>query len=166
MYRQCWYLLKIFDPPVARCRGMMMSCQHTALLLRENTNEAENSTRFCTKKRNPFCFKTHHFPKSRIRYQWEFWGAEIWCVSVHELNVTIVKSYFDPNKFQEYLIEKIWKKKISWRKANPFYVYDSRYIFNVLIDFLHHCIGSVLQITHIYAYKYRVLQKSRPILYS
>ena len=93
-------------------RGMMMSRQHTALLLWENANKAESSARFCTKKCNSLCFKTHHFPKSRIKYQWDFWMAEIWRASVHELNVTIVKLYFDPNKFREYFSWKDSKKKL------------------------------------------------------
>ena len=54
---------------------------------------------FAPKNAIKFCFKTHHFSKSRIRYRREFGVAENRGVSVHELNVTLVKSYFDPNKF-------------------------------------------------------------------
>ena len=39
-----------------------------------------------------------------LKKSWNLILQFLWqpCVSVHELNVTIVKSYFDPNKFWEY----------------------------------------------------------------
>ena len=45
--------------------------------------------------------------RSRNIYWKEFGAAEIWCESVPQLNITIVKSYFDPNKFENILIENI-----------------------------------------------------------
>ena len=86
----------------------------------ENANEEENASRFCTEKRNPFCFKTCHFSKSRIRYHWEFGAADNRSVSVHELNVTIAKSFFDPNKFREYFDRKHSEKTTNcwWWKAS------------------------------------------------
>ena len=86
---------------------MIMSLQHTALLLRENANEAESSA-ISHQKTQSICSKLIIFQNgtSTIRYRREFEMVEIWRISAHELNVTIVKSYFDPNKFREYFI---WK---------------------------------------------------------
>ena len=113
----------------------------------------EEAALFCTKKRNPFCFKTHHFPKSRISYQWEFGASENWRVSVHKLNATIVKSFFDPNNFQERFNWKHSKKKgkqISSKRMTL----QSPYIFNIQIDFLLCCTRSALMVMHIYAHWY------------
>ena len=74
----------------------------------------QKAARFCPKKRNPFCFKIYHFPKTRIRYRWELGSPEDGRASVHDLTVTTVKSYFDPNKFQEYFnLLKIFGKKAT-----------------------------------------------------
>ena len=73
----------------------------------------------------------------------------------HELNVTIIKSYFDPNKFREYFNWKHSEKKLI---AEGKQISSKRMTlhtsFNGEIDFLLYHIGSVLPITRIYAYKY------------
>ena len=135
---------------------MIMSRQHTALLLRENANEADSSA-ISHQKRNPFVSKLIVFQNGRswIRYRQEIGAAEIWGVSVHELNVIIVESHFDPYKFREYFIWKHSEKNTNRRrKANFFLENDSPFILNVEIGFLLYCIRSVLPITPIYAYKY------------
>ena len=74
----------------------------------------QKSARFRTKKRNPCVSKLNIFQNgtSRIRYRLEFAAAEIWRVSAHELNFTIVESYFEPNKFREYFISKHLEKTL------------------------------------------------------
>ena len=74
----------------------------------------QKAARFRTKKCNSFVSKLIIFQNgtSRIRYRREFGAAEIWRVSAHELNVTIVESYFDPNKFPEYFISKHLEKTL------------------------------------------------------
>ena len=84
---------------------MMMSCQHTALLLQENANEAESSARFSPKNAIYFVSELIIFQKVESDTSENFgWPRSDGYQSMHELNVAIVKSYFDPNKFREYFI--------------------------------------------------------------
>ena len=94
---------------------MIISRQHTALLLRENANETESSA-ISHQKTQSICLKLIIFQNgtSIIRFRREFGVAEIWGVglSVHELNVTIVESYGTLTliNFENILFENIRKK--------------------------------------------------------
>ena len=109
----------------------------------------QKAVRLCTKKRNSFCLKTLYFSKSRIRYRWEFGAAKNWCVSVKELNVTTVKSYFDSNKLKAFGKKTLIAegKKISWEWISV-HLSCRNGIFVILywVHFADH--------TYLYAYKY------------
>ena len=134
-----WYLMKMFNPHCVAHVAMSVN-KHLICIMQcfcKRTQTRQKAVRFCTKKCNPFCLKTEH-GTSRIRYWWELGAAEIWCVSVHELNVTIVKSYFDPNKFRSYSNWKhLGKDTNCRRKANLLWENDSPYILKVEMIFYY-----------------------------
>ena len=92
-------LMKMFDhcETASRCFGMIMYRQLTALFLWKNAYEAESSAILPPKHAIYFVLKLIIFQKVESDTG-ENLGRPRSDVH-HELNVTIVKSYFHPNKF-------------------------------------------------------------------
>ena len=110
---QRWYLLKMFDHCIARIALSWNDNVSSVYRIAFAEREWGRKQRDFASKNASILFQNLLFSKSRIRYRWEFGAAENWRVSVHELNITIVKSHFDPNKFREYFNWKHSEKSIG-----------------------------------------------------
>ena len=98
LYSQCWYLMEMFDNCITRIALSWNNNVSSAyrIAFAGERERGKKAAPFCTKKRNPFCFKAYYFPKSKIRYRWKFGAAEIWRVWVHGFIVTISQIVFLP----------------------------------------------------------------------
>ena len=130
---------------------IIMTRQHTVLLLPENANESQSSAILHQKTQSIlFYCKTHHFPKSRIRYiPMRIWGGrDQTCITsritcLHQSNRISTQI-----NFENILIENIRKKTTLIAEGQQ--ISFKRMTLHAKLIFLFYCIGSILPMPYAY----------------